>query len=124
MTGPEPEDHHYVRDQFSAAAHALAGVAGSAWASGISMIVVAGLLIAGLVSGFASWWHSLVYATASMVSLLVLFSIQHMTNRQTKAILLKLDELVESVDGADNDVIAMEDRDLADQEHIRRRHQR
>ncbi|NGN95110.1 low affinity iron permease family protein [Nocardioides sp. KC13] len=124
MTRPEPEKPHYVRDQFSAAAHALAGIAGSAWASGISMLAVATLLISGLVTGFPTAWHSLVYATGSIVSLLVLFSIQHMTNRQTKAILLKLDELVESVDGADNDVIAMEERDLADQEHIRRRHQR
>ncbi|MFE6648405.1 low affinity iron permease family protein [Nocardioides sp. NPDC057772] len=124
MTRPEPVAPHDLRDRISAAAHVLAGVAGSAWASGISMVVVAGLLIAGLVTGFPTWWHSLVYAAASIVSLLVLFSIQHMTNRQTKAILLKLDELVESVDGADNEVIAMEDRDLADQEHIRRRHQR
>lgn len=124
MTRPAPASPHYVRDRFSAAAHVLAGVAGSAWASGISMLVVAGLLIAGLVTGFPTWWHSLVYAAASLVSLLVLFSIQHMTNRQTKAILLKLDQLVEGVDGADDEVIAMEDRDLADQEHIRRRHQR
>ncbi|OIJ25382.1 hypothetical protein UG56_018100 [Nocardioides luteus] len=88
------------------------------------MVVVAGLLIAGLVTAFAPWWHSLVYATGSIVSLLVLFSIQHTTNRQTKAILLKLDQLVEGVEGADNDVIGMEDRDLEDQEHIRHRHQR
>jgi low affinity Fe/Cu permease len=124
MTSPEPEAPHVVRDRFSAAAHALAGAAGSAWASGISMIVVAVLLVTGLVTGFEPWWHSLVYASASIVSLLVLFSIQHTTNRQTKAILLKLDQLVEGVDGADNDVIAMEDRDLEDQEDIRHRHQR
>lgn len=114
----------HVRDRFSVAAHALAGAAGSAWTSGISMMAVAGLLIAGLATGFPTWWHSLVYAAASIVSLLVLFSIQHMTNRQTKAILLKLDQLVEGVDGADNDVIAMEERDLDDQEHIHDRHQR
>ncbi|MEI7056001.1 low affinity iron permease family protein [Nocardioides sp. CCNWLW239] len=124
MSHPDLDSNHYVRDRFSAAAYGLAGAAGSAWASGISMVVVAGLLITGLVAGFAAWWHSLVYAAASIVSLLVLFSIQHMTNRQTKAILLKLDELVEAVDGADNDVIAMEDRGLEDQEDIRDRHQR
>lgn len=124
MTRLEPESPHYVRDRFSAAAHVLAGVAGSAWASGISILVVAGLLIAGLVTGFAPRWHSVVYATASIVSLLVLFSIQHTTNRQTKAILLKLDQLVEGVEGADNEVIAMEDRDLEDQEDIRNRHHR
>lgn len=124
MTRLALESRQYVRERFSAAAHVLSGVAGSAWASGISMIVVAGLLIAGLLTGFATWWHSLVYATASMVSLLVLFSIQHTTNRQTKAILLKLDQLVEGVEGADNDVIAIEDRDLEDQEDIRHRHHR
>ncbi|MFD7076274.1 low affinity iron permease family protein [Nocardioides sp. NPDC059952] len=124
MSHPAPDGSDYVRDRFSAAAHALAGAAGSAWASGISMMVVAALLIAGLVTGFEAWWHSLVYAAGSIVSLLVLFSIQHMTNRQTKAILLKLDELVESDNRADNDVIAMEDRDLEDQEDIRHRHQR
>jgi len=124
MSHPSPDSSHFVRDQISAAAHGLAEVAGSAWVSGISMVAVAGLLIAGLGTGFASWWQSLVHAAGSIVSLLMLFSIQHATNRQTQAILLKLDELVESVDGADNEVIAVEDRALEDQEQIRHRHHR
>ncbi|NYI80619.1 low affinity iron permease family protein [Nocardioides panzhihuensis] len=124
MSRREPESPHHVRDQLSAAAHRLAGAAGSAWASGFSMIVVAALLTVGVVNGFPSWWQNLVYSVASIVSLLLLFSIQHSTNRQTKAILLKLDELVEAVDGADENVVAMEDRDLEDQEHIRDQHHR
>jgi low affinity Fe/Cu permease len=125
VTHPDREPRHPVRERFSDAARMLAGVAGSAWASGISIIAVAGLLIVGLATGFTSSWQAFVFSVSSLVSMLVLFSIQHATNRQTKAILLKLDELVENVDDADNDVIAMEDRDLEDQEHIiRHQHHR
>ncbi|MEU4452079.1 low affinity iron permease family protein [Nocardioides sp. NPDC023903] len=124
MSDHAPESSQDVRDRISEAARALADVAGSAWASGISMVAVAVLLLAGLGTGFPSWWQSVIHAAASIVSLLMLISLQHTTNRQTQAILLKLDELVESVDGADNEVIAMEDRALEDQEHIRHRHHR
>lgn len=115
---------HHGREGFSAAAQTLAGAAGSAWASGIGIITVSGLLVAGLAAGFPTWWQTAVYSAGALVSLLVLFSIQHTTNRQTKAILLKLDELIQATHGADEAILAVEDRDLHEQERLRHRHHR
>jgi len=86
--------------------------------------VVAAFLVAGLVARFPSWWQTAVYSTGALTSLLILFSIQHSTNRQTEAILLKLDKLVEATRGADDDVIAVEHRELHAQEHLHHRHRR
>ncbi len=112
---------HHGRESLSDAAQVLDRVTGSAWTSGISMIAVAGLLIIGLVVRFEPWWQAVVHSTGALVSLLVLFSIQHTNNRRTQAVLLKLDELIQATQGADNKVIAAEDRDLHDQEHLHRR---
>lgn len=114
---------HHGREGFSAAAQTLTGAAGSAWASGIGMITVSGLPVAGLAAGFPTWWQTAVHSAGALASLLMLFSIHHTTNRQTQAILLKLDELVQATHGADEAVLAVENRDLHEQEHLHHRHQ-
>jgi low affinity Fe/Cu permease len=113
---------HHVRERFSASARTLADGAGSAWASGIGIIAVTGLLVVGVVDGFPVWWQTVVYSAGALVSLLVLFSVQHTTNRQNQAILLKLDELIQATCGADEEIIAVEDRRLHEQEHLHYRH--
>ncbi|WP_081900434.1 low affinity iron permease family protein [Allokutzneria albata] len=102
-------------------ADAVATAAGSPWMSGLSIIVVIALLLAGVLSGFPAHWQTIVYSLGALVSLLLLFSIQHSTNRQTEAILLKLDELIKATRDASDDVIAVEERDLHEQERLHSR---
>lgn len=108
----------HVRETFSTTAQVLAKVAGSPWTSGLGVLTVVSLIIVGLSVGFSPPWQVVVYSAGSLVSLLVLFSIQHTTNRQTEAILLKLDELVRATEGAHDDLIAVEDRELHEQEEL------
>ncbi|SDJ14089.1 Low affinity Fe/Cu permease [Actinokineospora alba] len=108
----------HIREAFSTTAEVLAKVAGSPWTSGLGVLTVLTLLIAGVSTGFADTWQLVVYSAGSLVSLLVLFSIQHTTNRQTNAILLKLDELVRATEGAHDELIAIEDRELHEQEQL------
>jgi low affinity Fe/Cu permease len=51
----------------------------------------------------------------------MVFLIQHTTGVQTRAVLLKLDELIRATDGARNDVIAAEQRPLHEQERLEQR---
>ncbi|RJQ77077.1 hypothetical protein D5S17_16475 [Pseudonocardiaceae bacterium YIM PH 21723] len=114
--------HHHLRETLSTTAQGLARIAGSAWTSGLSILAVSALVIAGLFLGFSHSWAAIVHSLAGLVSLLLLFSIQHSTNRQTQAILLKLDEIVHATDGADNRVIAAEERELHVQQRLESRH--
>lgn len=109
------------REGVSRAAHAITRLAASAWMAGVSALLVLGLLTVGLVAGFPEWWQVVVFATSALVTLLMLFVIQHTTDRQTHAILLKLDELIQATGGAHDDVIAVEDRNLQEQEALHRR---
>lgn len=110
------------RERLSAGARALDRAAGSAWASGISAVVVFGLLILGLVVRFPPWWQTLVYSAGALVSLLLLFAIQHNTRRQNQAVLLKLDELIRASRDADDEMMGLEERGLHEQEHLHRHH--
>ena len=92
--------------------------AGLPAASAVAVAVVIGLLIAGSVTRFPHWWHVSVHSAGALVSLVMLFLIQHTTNRETNAILLKLDELVAATSGADERVIDAEHKDVPDQEDL------
>lgn len=67
------------------------------------------------------WWQTLVYSTGALVSLLMLFIIQHTTNRDTNAVLLKLDELISAIPAAHEEAIDIEDREIYEQEEVHHR---
>jgi low affinity Fe/Cu permease len=92
--------------------------AGSRWASVIVVATVVALLIVGAAARFDQWWQTFVYTTGALVSLLMLFLLQHTTNRESKAILLKLDELIKATTGAREDVLGIEKHEVGDQEEI------
>jgi low affinity Fe/Cu permease len=48
----------------------------------------------GVVAGFPDRWNALLWSVASAVTFVMVFLIQHTTDRQSRAILLKLDELI------------------------------
>jgi low affinity Fe/Cu permease len=74
--------------------------------------------VIGLVVGFSQHWLDLLYALTGSFTFVMVFLIQHTTAAETRAILLKLDELVRANDGAANDVIAAEDRTLEEQNEL------
>jgi low affinity Fe/Cu permease len=78
-------------------------------------------LCVGVVSGFPQWWQTILYSTNALVTLLMLFVIQHTTNQQTGAILLKLDELIHTSDEARDEVKDAEDEDVPTQERLHER---
>jgi low affinity Fe/Cu permease len=92
--------------------------AGSHWTSIAVALAIVTILIVGAVSGFDHWWQTFVYTTGALVSLLMLFLLQHTTNRESKAILVKLDELIRATTGAREDVMGIEKHEVGGQEDI------
>lgn len=84
-----------------ATAHATAG-----FIAALAVVLWAGV---GLAAGFPDWWETVLYSTTSVVTLVMVFAIQHTQSRQQSATQRKLDELLRSHPDADNEVIAVEE---------------
>jgi low affinity Fe/Cu permease len=112
------EHHHRIRSGLSRFAQVTTATVGSGVAAAVAFVVVAVWLVVGFVSGFTEEWHRVVHTTAGLVTFVMVFVIQHATNRESRAVLLKLDELVRASDEARNAVISVENRPLREQEEI------
>jgi low affinity Fe/Cu permease len=72
-------------------------------------IVVTGLWIAwGVVAGWSNTWLLWPSAVASVVTFLIAFSLQYTQNRDTRAIQLKLDEILRAQTGARDELMKVE----------------
>jgi low affinity Fe/Cu permease len=105
----------------SAAARGVVAAAGSTVAAGLSVLLVASWFVVGMIDGFGQHWVAVLHAVASAVTLVMVFFIQHTNGVETRAILLKLDELIRATDGASEQLIAAEHRPLHEQERLEQR---
>jgi low affinity Fe/Cu permease len=74
--------------------------------------VAAGVVITWLVFGplfhFSDTYQLVINTATTIVTFVMVFAIQHTTNRETRAINLKLDELLEAVEDADEKLVGVE----------------
>ena len=78
----------------------------SAFAAALAIIVV--WLATGPLFGFSDTWQLVINTGTTVVTFLMVFLIQHAQNKDTRAIELKLNELVAAVPGASNRLIDVE----------------
>jgi low affinity Fe/Cu permease len=86
--------------------------------TGYAFIVAALMIVIWLLSGplfkFSDTWQLVINTGTTIVTFLMVFLIQNTQNRDTKAVHLKLDELLRSGQGARNIMIEVEN--LSDEE--------
>ena len=70
--------------------------------------LVFGWVLVGAFAGFPTWWQVTLYSTASSVTVVMVFAIQHTQRREQLVTQRKLDELVRAQPDADNRVVAAE----------------
>ncbi|HEU5452941.1 MAG TPA: low affinity iron permease family protein, partial [Terriglobales bacterium] len=73
-----------------------------------ALATIAAWLITGPIYHFSDTWQLLINSWTNIATFLVVFLIQNTQNRDAKAINLKLDELIRSVEGAQNEMIDIE----------------
>lgn len=99
-----------IRDRFSAISRKTAEVSGSwqAFIAAASIVVV--WLIGGLFVGFGNELYQLLINTfTTIITFLMVFLIQSAQNRDTRAIQIKLNDLLCSIQKADDKLINIED---------------
>ena len=84
----------------SAAAHAWAGMAVA--------VVAAAWVVGGVFMGFPSWWINGLEVTTSVVTVVLLFALQHVQARDQTAVQRKLDEILRALPDADTTLVAIE----------------
>jgi low affinity Fe/Cu permease len=84
------------------------GVIGSSGAFLLLTAVTVGWAVCGFLVGFSDAWLLVPSAVASIVALLLVVLLQYSQNRDTRALQLKLDELIRAVGESRDDFVRLE----------------
>lgn len=86
----------------------------------IALSIVTAWFIAGLFIGFSPTWLLVIDTIATVNASLMVFIIQNTQNRESKALHLKIDELLLSIKEARNELIAIEEIEEEELEVLRK----
>lgn len=109
-----PQKRKTLSDRFNLISRRTSEAAGSVWASAIaiSLIIIWG--VTGPLFGFSDTWQLVINTSTTIVTFIMVFVIQHTQNRDSKALHLKLDEVIRAVRGARNEFCDLEE--MSDEE--------
>ncbi len=99
---------------FRKLAKAIASAIGSPYAFALAVGGVILWACLGPAFGFSDTWQLVINTSTTIITFLVVFMIQNTQNRDSKALHLKMDELIRAIDTARNGLIDSED--LSDEE--------
>lgn len=97
-----------VRDRFNRAADRANTELGSGWALILSVVVVVVWALAGPIFNFSDTWQLAINTATTVITFWMVFVIQNSQNRASKAVQLKLDEVIRAIDAAENKFIRLE----------------
>jgi low affinity Fe/Cu permease len=103
-----------LNEQFRKLARTAADGLGSPWLFVVNVLLILVWLAAGPFANFSDTWQLIVNTATTVFTYLAVFLIQNTQNRDAKAVHLKLDELISSVEGARNRLVELES--LSDEE--------
>lgn len=81
---------------------------GTKWAFLAALLVIVLWLLSGPYFHYSDTWQLIINTGTTVVTFLVVFLIQNTQNRDARAIHLKLDEIIKSIDQAQNEMIDIE----------------
>ncbi|MBA3685766.1 MAG: low affinity iron permease family protein [Planctomycetes bacterium] len=108
-----------MRSFFRVLSDRTATIVGSPWAFVATAVVTLAWLAVGPWCGYSDTWQLTMNTAASQVTFLIAFLLQSTQNRDTRALHLKLDELLRTHQGARRQLIKLEEWSDADLEALR-----
>lgn len=94
--------------------------AGSSWAFAIAVAVIVVWGLTGPIFGFSNTWQLVINTGTTIVTFLMVFLIQRAQNKESRAVNLKLNEIVAAIQGASNRLIDAESLSEKEIEVLRR----
>ncbi|MGH9514226.1 MAG: low affinity iron permease family protein [Terriglobales bacterium] len=85
-----------------------ANAVGNKWAFLAALLIIVLWLVSGPYFHYSDTWQLIINTGTTVVTFLVVFLIQNTQNRDARAIHLKLDEIIKSIDQAHNEMIDIE----------------
>ncbi len=120
---PQDEKTTFL-DLFGKTATKAAAWVGSPWAFIVAVAVVVLWGALGPRHHYSDTWQLVINTGTTIVTFLIVFLIQNTQNRDARAIHVKLDELIRSVQTAQNDIISVEKLSDAELERLTKRYDR
>lgn len=99
-----------MNDFFRKFARTSADIVGSPWAFVMGLLLIVVWLVIGPVFRFSDTWQLVMNTLTSIITFLMVFIIQSSQNRDSKALHLKLDELIRVMDQARNHLVDLENK--------------
>jgi low affinity Fe/Cu permease len=97
-----------VRDAFRVFARSASEVLGTAWMFVLAIITIVIWAATGHLFHYSDTWQLVINTGTTIVTFLMVFLIQNTQNRDSKAVHLKLDELIRAAEGARNRLVDLE----------------
>lgn len=98
-----------MKNLFSRIAHKASEVMGMGSTFVLAVLLILAWLYSGSYFDYSDTWQLVINTSTTIITFLMVFLIQNTQNRDTKAINLKLDELIQTHKNARNKLIDIED---------------
>ncbi|HEY4008703.1 MAG TPA: low affinity iron permease family protein [Acidobacteriaceae bacterium] len=111
-------------DAFGRLSSSASSWLGSKWAFGGAILVIVAWAATGPLFHFSDTWQLVINTGTTIVTFLMVFLIQNTQNRDARAIDLKLDEVIRSIDAAGDEMMNIESLSDAELDVVQKRYER